>query len=204
MATPLTFSRRDVNQEVEMHNDPLVINLPIHGWNVTKVFIDGGSSLNVLLYEPYLRMGLTAEQMDSYTCTIYGFNGEVSRPKGETVLQVHVVPLVTNTRFCVVETPSPYNVIMGRPWVHRLRGTTSTYHQYLRFPTPIGEMEIKGDQQDARLCNLDEVRLNEERAAAQQYERKRRKANTKEVKDRAFLVPEAPQFRSQAAPPLRG
>ncbi|XP_026439788.1 uncharacterized protein LOC113338624 [Papaver somniferum] len=56
MDTPLTFSTKDVNQEVEMHNDPLVITLPIHGWNVTKVLIDRGSSLNVLFYEPYLRM----------------------------------------------------------------------------------------------------------------------------------------------------
>ncbi|XP_026378427.1 uncharacterized protein LOC113272848 [Papaver somniferum] len=154
MDTPLIFSTRDVNQEVEMHNDPLVITLSIHGWNVTKVLIDGGSSLNVLFYEPYLRMVLTVEQMDSSTCTIYGSNGAVSIPKREIVLQVRAGPLVTSTRFCVVEAPSPYNVIMGRLWVHRLRGTTSTYHQYLRFPTPMGEMDIKGDQQDARICNL--------------------------------------------------
>ncbi|XP_026451462.1 uncharacterized protein LOC113351741 [Papaver somniferum] len=191
MATPLTFSTKYVNHEVEMHNDPLVITLPIHGWNVTKVLIDGGSSLNVLFYEPYLHMGLTAEQMDSSTCTIYGFNGAASRPIEEIVLQVRAGPLVTNTRFCVVDAPSPYNVIMGRLWVHRLRGITSTYHHYLRFPTPMGEMEIKGDQQDARLCNLAEVRLDIEKDVAQQNGRKRRKANNKEITDGAFLVREA-------------
>ncbi|XP_026452603.1 uncharacterized protein LOC113353106 [Papaver somniferum] len=52
MPTPLTFSTKDVNQEVDMHNNPLVITLPIHGWNVTKVLVDIGSSLNVLFYEP--------------------------------------------------------------------------------------------------------------------------------------------------------
>ncbi|XP_026458415.1 uncharacterized protein LOC113358917 [Papaver somniferum] len=114
MDTPLTFSTRDINQEVQMHNDPLVITLPIHRWNITKVLIDGGRSLNVLFYEPYLRMGITAEQMDSSTCTIYGFNGAVSIPRGEIVLQVRAGPLVKNTRFCVVDAPSPYNVIMGR------------------------------------------------------------------------------------------
>ncbi|XP_026436641.1 uncharacterized protein LOC113334649 [Papaver somniferum] len=175
MDTPLTFSTRNVNQEVEMHNDPLVITLPIHGWNVTKVLIDRGSSLNVLFYGSYLRMGLTAEQMDSSTCTIYGFNGAVSIPRGEIVLQVQAGPLVTNTRFCVVDAPSPYNVIMGRLWVHRLRGTALTYHHYLCFPTPMREMEIKGDQQDARLYNLAEVIFNEEKFVARQHERKRRK-----------------------------
>ncbi|XP_026435823.1 uncharacterized protein LOC113333612 [Papaver somniferum] len=137
-SNPIEISAKDINQEVEMNNDPLVIALLIHEWNVTKVLDNGGSSLNVLYYDPFQRVGLYDEQMDSSTYTIYGFNGAASRLKREIVLQVRAGPMITNTIFFLIGAQSPYNVIMERLWVHRLRGTASTYHQYLRFPTPMG------------------------------------------------------------------
>lgn len=49
--------------------------------------------------------------------------------------------------FLVVDYPSTYNVILGRPTLNRLiRAATSTYYLKVKFPTPHGIGEICGDQ----------------------------------------------------------
>uniref|UniRef100_A0A2N9INB9 Uncharacterized protein n=1 Tax=Fagus sylvatica TaxID=28930 RepID=A0A2N9INB9_FAGSY len=59
--------------------------------------------------------------------------------------------------FLVVDCPSAYNVIIGRPTLNRLRAVTSTYHLLVRFPTEHGIGEMKGDQAIARECYLTSV-----------------------------------------------
>ncbi|XP_026428581.1 uncharacterized protein LOC113324477 [Papaver somniferum] len=150
MNAPIIFDAEDIEDDMEDHNDPLVLTLPIAGCNIRKVLIDGGSSVNVLFYDTFKRMDLNDEQLMSSYYTIYGFNGAPTKPLGDIVLQVNAGPMKFDTRFSVVDAPSPYNAIIVRRWVHKLKGVAATYHQYLRFPTPEGVMEIKGDQVTAR------------------------------------------------------
>ncbi|XP_026451410.1 uncharacterized protein LOC113351680 [Papaver somniferum] len=152
MNTPITFEAEDIAEDMEDHNDPLVLTLPVAGCNIKKVLIDEGSSVNVLFYDTFKRMELNDEQLMSSYYTIYGFNGAPTKPIGYIVLEVMAGPMKVDTRFSVVYSPSPYNAIIGRRWVHKLKGVEFTYHQYLRFPTPKGVMEIKGDQVTALEC----------------------------------------------------
>ena len=48
--------------------------------------------------------------------------------------------------FVVVDIPSPYNAIVGRDWLHRMKGVASTLHQVIKFVTPKGEKTLYGDQ----------------------------------------------------------
>ena len=58
---------------------------------------------------------------------------------------------VTNKqKFLVVDSPSSYNVIIGRPTLNRWRVATSTYYLKVKFPMEHGVREIKGDQMLAR------------------------------------------------------
>lgn len=56
------------------------------------------------------------------------------------------------TRFCVISCPSLYIVIMGTPWIHKMKAVPSTYYQVIKFPTPWGVAEITGDRKVAREC----------------------------------------------------
>ena len=58
----------------------------------------------------------------------------------------------TSVEFLVVDYPSAYNVIIGRPTLNKLRAVTSTYPLLVRFPTEHGIGELKGDQATAREC----------------------------------------------------
>ncbi|GAV69628.1 hypothetical protein CFOL_v3_13129 [Cephalotus follicularis] len=54
--------------------------------------------------------------------------------------------------FLVVDTPSPYNAIVGRPGLNLLEAIVSTRHLLMKFPTRFGVGEVIGDQQAARQC----------------------------------------------------
>jgi hypothetical protein len=69
-------------------------------------------------------------------------------------------PINLQTEFIVIQAPSPYNAIMGRSWLHRMRAVPSTLHQKLRFPTKDDVMEINGDQVVAKQCVLAAVKKN--------------------------------------------
>ncbi|CAL5391726.1 unnamed protein product [Camellia sinensis] len=58
------------------------------------------------------------------------------------------------TEFVVIDTPSPYNIILGRPWLHTMGAVPSTLHQLLRFPTEHGVEEVRRDQLQAKNCSM--------------------------------------------------
>ncbi|XP_026459639.1 uncharacterized protein LOC113360335 [Papaver somniferum] len=80
MNAPLTFSADDVEEDTEDHNDALVLMLPVSGWTIKKILIDGWSSVNILFYDTFKRMKLNDEQLMSSYYTIYGFNGKLQIP----------------------------------------------------------------------------------------------------------------------------
>ncbi|KAL0461308.1 UNVERIFIED_CONTAM: hypothetical protein Slati_0018400 [Sesamum latifolium] len=56
-------------------------------------------------------------------------------------------------KFLVVDAPSSYNIIMGRPSLNFFRAVASTYHMKLKFPTYRGIVEENGDRRIARECH---------------------------------------------------
>ena len=114
--------------------------------------MDTGSSSNILTLEALHRMGMSQGDLVPTTTTIVGFNGEVQRSVGEIMLPTEVKGVNLQTPFVVVDFPSPYNVIMGRPWIHEMGAISLMYHQVIKFPTPWGIQEIRGDQAMAKEC----------------------------------------------------
>ncbi|XP_026436020.1 uncharacterized protein LOC113333862 [Papaver somniferum] len=111
------------------------------------------------------------------TYRTYGINGTVTIPKGEVTLRVSDGGgyLDTLTTFCVVDVASPYEAIIGKPWIAGIKGVASAYHQRLRFPTYKRIAEVVGDPQEARQCMQADTQINEERRARQMGERKKDK-----------------------------
>ncbi|XP_026420442.1 uncharacterized protein LOC113316489 [Papaver somniferum] len=152
MVQPIIFSDQDVPMNGQAHSDPLVIPLLIEEWGVRRILADSGSSFEVLFYDTFKRIELSDDILVPSTYRIYGFNGTVTIPKGEVTLRVSNGGgyLDTLTTFCMVDVASPYEAIIGRPWIARVKGVASAYHQRLRFPTYKGIVEVVGDSQAAR------------------------------------------------------
>ena len=55
-------------------------------------------------------------------------------------------------RFLVVDAPSAYNMLLGRPSLNAIKVIPSAYHMMIKFPTVSGEGMVRGDQRVAREC----------------------------------------------------
>ena len=91
-------------------------------------------------------------------------------------------PNTKNTiEFIVVQAPSSYNVLLGRPSLNKMRAVISTEHLRMKFPTPQGVGLVRTNQKTARQCYA--VRLE----ATKEDERKR-KVRTPKTDDSAKEV----------------
>jgi hypothetical protein len=99
----------------------------------------------VMYQDLYEKLGLGEADLTNFTSPIFGFSGEPTRPLGKTILPVLAGPINLQIEFIVVKALLPYNSIMGRDWLHRMRAVPSTLHQKLRFPIKDGIMELNGD-----------------------------------------------------------
>ncbi|PON65900.1 hypothetical protein PanWU01x14_113890 [Parasponia andersonii] len=101
-------------------------------------------------------MRLNESDLKPAITPLYGFTGNSIMPMGMIELMVNVgtYPRVSMvmTQFLVIDCPSAFNVVLGRPTLRELRAVTSIYYLAIKFPTQQGVGEVRGNQYDARTC----------------------------------------------------
>ena len=58
----------------------------------------------------------------------------------------------TTMRFFIVDAPSAYNILLGKPSLNAMRAIPSAYHMVIKFPTANGVRMVQGDQCIAKEC----------------------------------------------------
>jgi hypothetical protein len=158
----IVFNNQDLEGVQLPHSDALVITLRIGEFDVKRVLIDPGSSVEIMYESLFKGLGLGKEDLSRTEGPLSGFSGETVIPSGKVTINVRAGTVSTPTEFFVLNTFSPYNAILGRPWLHRMGAVPSTLHQRLRFPTPQGIMEIRGDQLAAKQCLVAAVKQRDQ------------------------------------------
>ena len=152
----ITFSERDANGIMQPHDDPLIIMLEIEGFNRRRVLVDNGSFADIMYMMAYQQLRLDPKQLRPFKSPLVSFNGDRIYPKGIILLLVtegtHPAQVTKQVDFFIVDCRLSYNVILGRPMLNRLKAATSTYCLKVKFPTPHGIGEIRGDQLLAWEC----------------------------------------------------
>lgn len=184
---PITFSEADFEGINPDNTEALVISIEIKENIVKKVLIDNGSSVDVIFTHCWERLKLEGSILEKCPeeAPLYGFGhsdvpvtGIVRLPIlfGTAPKQVHHF-----IKLYVVNTPSSYNMILGRPTLTRLRAITSTAHLKMKFPTMAGTGEIKGDTEASKYCYGSALNLaqtdpsNMRRARTAERKREKRK-----------------------------
>ncbi|XP_065039422.1 uncharacterized protein LOC135673955 [Musa acuminata AAA Group] len=114
------------------HDDALVIMARIANAQVRRIMIDTGSSIDVLYLDAFLKLGLTKESLKPICLALTGFTDDSVSPLGTVTLPLTLgAPPRTKTvmsTFLVVDLPTAYNAILGRPTLNKIRAVVSTYH----------------------------------------------------------------------------
>ena len=84
MERPLVmgFSDEDKIGTIQSHDDTLVINLRIRGYDVKRVMVDQGSTAEIMYPDLYKMLNLKAENLIPYNSPLVSFEGKIIIPKG--------------------------------------------------------------------------------------------------------------------------
>nr|GEY03505.1 reverse transcriptase domain-containing protein [Tanacetum cinerariifolium] len=126
---------------------PLVIEAEMGGHMIHRMYIDGGSSMEILYEHCFNRHRPEIKsQMVPATTSLTGFSGETIWPLGQLRLLVIVGDATHSTKawmnFMGVKSLSPYNGIIGRPRLKAIQAVPSTVYVMLKFPVDGGIVTI--------------------------------------------------------------
>ncbi|KAL2237771.1 UNVERIFIED_CONTAM: hypothetical protein Sindi_0968800 [Sesamum indicum] len=118
----------------------MVIKMDIANYQVHKVLMDNGSSVDIIFSDVLRKMDLGNMRLKPVRTPLVGFGGS------EVVLEGVIDLLVSlgeeprkktcMVQFLVVDSPFTYNVVLGRPGLNKFKAVVSTYHLKMKFPTP--------------------------------------------------------------------
>ncbi|XP_059436327.1 uncharacterized protein LOC132169285 [Corylus avellana] len=152
----ISFYEEDARRVIFPHDDALVVTLTVANHKSHRVLVDNGSSADILYWPVFKQMGVDRDRIQPFDSPLVGFAREQVQPMGLISLSVTVGTgprqSTTMVDFLVIDRPSTYNAIIGRPSLNKLKAVTSTYHLMMKFPTEEGVGEVKGDQAAARKC----------------------------------------------------
>ncbi|GAV61145.1 hypothetical protein CFOL_v3_04673, partial [Cephalotus follicularis] len=120
----ISFSEADYKGVRLPHDDPVVVTLLVELFTMKRILIDNGSSADLLYKHAFDQLRIPADQLKPVKTPLVGFTGETIHPLGSISLSVvaGTAPRQSQVEmtFLVVDTPSPYNAIVGRPGLNLL------------------------------------------------------------------------------------
>ena len=140
------------------HDDALVVSQRVRDYNMHRVLVDNGNSVDICYYSAFQEMRIDKKQLVPINALLVGFKGTRMFPLGAITLLVTVgdypQQITKDVTFLVVNCSSTYNAILRRPTFNSWKAVTSTYHLMIKFPTDYGVEELRGNQVTARECYI--------------------------------------------------
>ncbi|GKV02764.1 hypothetical protein SLEP1_g15159 [Rubroshorea leprosula] len=135
-------------------HDPLMIKIVVEDRNLRKgkvmkcVLVDTRSCRDVMCYGAFKKLGVSPQLMRPCDFSLVGFSRKSVLVICIISLPIHVgvtpcVAIVT-LYFFVIDVPSFFNAILGRPGLNSLQAVVSTQAMMIKFPTPNGVGMARG------------------------------------------------------------
>ncbi|XP_065045870.1 uncharacterized protein LOC135677440 [Musa acuminata AAA Group] len=145
------------------HDDALVVSARVANVQMRRIMVDTGSSADILYLGAFQKLGLARENLSPMCSALTGFTGDSISPLGAITLPLTLgtppKSKTVMTTFLVVDLPTAYNAILGRPTLNKVRAVVSTYYRTVKFPTHEGVGKVVGSPQESRRCYLTSVSL---------------------------------------------
>ncbi|XP_010518554.1 PREDICTED: uncharacterized protein LOC104793827 [Camelina sativa] len=144
--TSIAFDDSDLEGLDLPHNDPLVVEFLIGESEVTRILIDTRSSVNVIFRNVLAQMEIREGDIKPECHSLTGFDEDHIMSIHTIDLPIFIGGMARYSLFAFIDKPTIYNVILGTPWLHKMRAVPSTYHQCVKFPTSKGVYTLRCNQ----------------------------------------------------------
>ncbi|KAL6313356.1 hypothetical protein AAG906_001067 [Vitis piasezkii] len=98
-----------------------------------SVALDNGSALNVCPLATTIALGFSPSDLGLSTQTVRAYDGTRRTVMGTITAQVMIGPVRYSVLFQVLRIQSSFNLLLGRPWVHKASAIPSSLHQKVKF-----------------------------------------------------------------------
>jgi hypothetical protein len=156
---PIEFNRDDHLVTVPRPgNAPLVLKAQIGTYDIDRVFMDAGSGINLIYAKTLRAMHISLEFLKPTDCSFHGIvPGSANYPLGRIALNVCFGNCQNYRReklnFEVMDWPSQYHAILGRPAFSRFMAVPHYTYLVLKMPGPNGIITVKGSFELSDLCD---------------------------------------------------
>ncbi|KAK1665954.1 hypothetical protein QYE76_054113 [Lolium multiflorum] len=142
----------------------LVVRPKVADYWLPKTLMDGGSSINIMYYETFQRLGLPDSRLEDTKVTFHGIvPGRKAFPIGKVTLPVTFgTPVNYRTEritFEVVNFRSPYHCVLGRQAFATFMAAPHYAYNMMKMPGPRGIITVHGDPAMALECEDDSAKL---------------------------------------------
>ncbi|XP_070004876.1 uncharacterized protein [Nicotiana sylvestris] len=124
----ITFHEDELPPKGLSHNKVLHITVQCKDYFITRILIDGGSSLNICLLVTLRTLGKGIHNIKDRAINVKAFDDSQRSIIGEISLCLQMGPTWFNVDFQVIDVPASYNLLLGRPWIHAAGAVASTLH----------------------------------------------------------------------------
>ncbi|XP_034197747.1 uncharacterized protein LOC117613223 [Prunus dulcis] len=116
---PITFCEEEERGVILPHDDPLIIRADISNFDVGRILVDTGSSVSVMFADAFNELQVPSHLLNRSITPLVSFSGDVVQPIDSIHLPISIgaAPewVTITTPFLIVDCPTAYNVILGRP-----------------------------------------------------------------------------------------
>jgi hypothetical protein len=134
--TQLDFGPKDVvfpkPKDTDNHLKALYMKGHINGKPISRMLMDGGAIVNLILYSLFKKLGGLDEELIKTNMTVneVGGGGPIGA-KGVISMELTIGCKTLTTVFFVAETQGHFSLILGRDWIHANKCVQTTLHQIL-------------------------------------------------------------------------
>jgi hypothetical protein len=110
---------------------PLYLRGYVNGKPLTKMFVDGGAAVSVMLYTMFRKLCMGPGDLTPTSILLNDFVGNPLDTKGCVHVDLMIGSKTLLTTFFVIEGKGAYSLLLGRDWIHVNCCIPSTMHRHL-------------------------------------------------------------------------
>jgi hypothetical protein len=119
-------------KDTNNHLKALYMKGHINGKPISRMLVDEGVIVNLMLYSLFKKLGGSDEELIKTNMTVSGVGGgEPIGAKGVISVELTIGSKTLATAFFIAETQGNFSPILGRDWIHANKCVHSTLHQLL-------------------------------------------------------------------------
>ncbi|RVW95318.1 hypothetical protein CK203_034202 [Vitis vinifera] len=125
----IVFSEDDLPPGGSNHTRSLYISVGCSSRRVPSVLLDNGSALNVCPLATAIALGYALFNFGPSTQTVRAYDSTRREVMGTLEIELLIGPTTFVAVFQVLRIPTSFNLLLGRPWIHRAGAIPSSFHQ---------------------------------------------------------------------------